>query len=603
MPRIDEMPEHRARLPHSTHDLSHTFGFTATSAHLLPIFHTMIDAGDSIDLNVSFNLRTQPLSSAAMEQIDCHVEYFFVPMFLLYEPFGSIYYQIEDNYSSLYDNSLIPTGGVFPVWDWQNNVRIKLLNNETAFPYTQNGVVSGDCLGVMAYRLLDMLGFNAPNNLFDVNISPAQAWNPNIFPYQLLAYHCIYQKYYRLDAREKYQPKTFNWDSKYQSSVVTLTDQEIIDLFTLHYRPKASDYFTDVKVSPMVDVLNLLNKNSLDVTNQWLTRSTIPTGRDTITSGSVGLEGNTTNQNSAPFSLRVPANDIQTQFGMRVNNQFGAALQGLGVNGFDIGTANIRAMFANEKLWNVTGRAKKNYDDQTLAHFGYKVPHDPKHEISSFGHDHTVIDIGEVISTAQTTGADLGSIAGKGYAHLTGKSHRFKAPCHGVVMAIFSVCPRLRYGETFCKHNAVTSRFDLPIPEYDHLGLQPLFFYEGYLGDASRRTETMGWQYRYEQWKRRYNRVSRAFVQGNPLASWMVTAFPWVSFQGDLANTSSYVDYLYKPDMLNQLFLVQYTGAWSAAYETVPASIYDFDPFVVNMSIGAKLSSWMSDYSLPRLDA
>ena len=39
MPRIDEMPEYRAKLGKSVHDLSHKFGFTATVGHLLPVFH------------------------------------------------------------------------------------------------------------------------------------------------------------------------------------------------------------------------------------------------------------------------------------------------------------------------------------------------------------------------------------------------------------------------------------------------------------------------------------------------------------------------------------------------------------------------------------
>ena len=45
MPRIDEMPEFRAKIPHSTHDLSHSFGLTATVGHLMPIFHTLVDTG------------------------------------------------------------------------------------------------------------------------------------------------------------------------------------------------------------------------------------------------------------------------------------------------------------------------------------------------------------------------------------------------------------------------------------------------------------------------------------------------------------------------------------------------------------------------------
>ena len=39
----------------------------------------------------------------------------------------------------------------------------------------------------------------------------------------------------------------------------------------------------------------------------------------------------------------------------------------------------IRQMFANEKkLAMITGRTKKNYDSQVLAHYGVNVPHDVK---------------------------------------------------------------------------------------------------------------------------------------------------------------------------------------------------------------------------------
>ena len=38
----------------------------------------------------------------------------------------------------------------------------------------------------------------------------------------------------------------------------------------------------------------------------------------------------------------------------------------------------IRQLFANEKLAMITGRTKKNYDSQVLAHYGVSVPHDVK---------------------------------------------------------------------------------------------------------------------------------------------------------------------------------------------------------------------------------
>lgn len=77
MPRIDEMPQYRARLSRTTHDLSHKFGFTATVAHLLPVFHDFLQPGETVELGFNYNLRTQPLASAAMVDIKSHVEYFF----------------------------------------------------------------------------------------------------------------------------------------------------------------------------------------------------------------------------------------------------------------------------------------------------------------------------------------------------------------------------------------------------------------------------------------------------------------------------------------------------------------------------------------------
>ena len=123
MPRIDEMPQYRAKLPRYDHDLSHKFGFTATVAHLLPVFHDLLNPGETVELAFNYNLRTQPLQSAAMVDIVGHVEYFFVPMFLLYEPFGSMFFNINDQYSSNYPvNSLSQNVlRTFPVLDFGSN--------------------------------------------------------------------------------------------------------------------------------------------------------------------------------------------------------------------------------------------------------------------------------------------------------------------------------------------------------------------------------------------------------------------------------------------------------------------------------------------------
>lgn len=657
MSKVDLMPEYRANLPRTGHSLSHDLAFTATTAHLLPVFHDFLNAGESVTLGFDFFIRTQPLEAAAMSKIKCHTEYFFVPMQMLYQGFSDWYYGIREQFSSRF--SVNGELGEFKLPKLNlSDVENELFTNRAAayLGYANLRVQTGECVGKSAYRFFDILGI--PPHRIARGVTDKSLGN--IFPYQILAYNCIYQNYYRLDTRELFVPDSFNVDQYFSTG--TISHANFAKYCLLHRRPYDNDYFKDIKVSPIVDGLNLNNKSTLQVASQFLTR------------GSQLQQGYPGTSSSGPFDDHFGINNrIATQFGFTQReyadtvdvdfSNFGVGYNNLYQNAnehssfqtrgnavfdnaghlsrdidgsetvsehnhsltgyasvdiptdlIDIGTANIRAMFASEKLWSVTGRAKKNYDDQTLAHFGFKVPHDPKHQISCFGHDVTDISIGEVISTANTgaSGSPLGEIAGKGYAAQGNQRHKFTAPCHGVVMAIFSIVPEIYYDDTFAKWNKISDRDDLYTPEYDHLGMQPLFGYEaGYSPAQSDPAQILGWQYRYEQWKRRYNRCTSIFSSsiagGGSLSSWFHTE---PSFQGtisegvlDSPNTASAASFLTLPNALNDIFLYGYVTNWSSQYESTPYAIYEGDPFVVSSHIDCVKVSTMSDYSLPRLDA
>lgn len=622
MPRIDEMPQYRARLSRTTHDLSHKFGFTATVAHLLPVFHDFLQAGETIELGFNYNLRTQPLASAAMVDIKSHVEYFFVPAFLLYEPFGQMFYDINDQHSSNFPqpDNVMRLQNDLPVLDFADFLS-EMQSNDSL----RVGFEEWLC---HAYRLFDMLGYN---NTHMNQTGVTDNWNPNVFPYPILAYNCIYQYYYRLDSRERFNQHLFNWDQYYMSPVVDRTGSfanlgvDWWDLIRLYYRPKDSDYFTDIKVSPIVDVLNLNVKNALPAANDWLDANSAPTAaalsgnagiysviqQQLAAAGStgaaqwdVGLGTNSVVVKSADGSYPSGVVDLYSQSG-GLNNSAGTEPLQLRTSHTHVlssasalNTANIRALFATEKLNSITGRARKHYDDQVLAHLGFKVPHDPKHEISCFGHDRGLIHIGEVISTADTANAGLGEIAGKGYGSLQVKPHKFTAPCHGVVMAILSFVPDITYAKTYQKCNAVTGKNDFYQPEYDSLGMQPLFGYESDITDYANRSRIVGWQYRYEQWKRRFNRVSKAFAGVGNLDSWMLDFD--APHAANVANTNNFEEYLHSPSELNQIMLVNYVDSVPGADET---HVYDGDPFVIDGFVHCKKVSTMSDFSLPRLDA
>lgn len=602
MPRIDEMPKYRASLPKHTHNLSHDFGFTCSTGQLLPVFHDYLNAGETVNLSFNYFLRTQPLQSAAMCKLRCHTEYFFVPMQLLYQPFGSFLYGITDEFSSQFSGTLMD---VLPVVDIDDCINSSVYNSPARTLYKQNGVAVGDTDNALVYRLGTMFGFDL--EWLRSGTVQNDHTNPNVFPYMYLAYQCIYQNYYRLDNREVFHQDYFNFDKWYATPLIDSNTVGFPDLniFSLRYRPLQNDYFTDVKVSPIVDVLNLNNKNIFPIVNTWLTRS-IASSKPVLGSGTIGL--NNVALTGSPMKNN-PSSDIQTQFGF-VGDTTSTVPNPI-LNGVDISTANIRAMFANEKLWSITGRAKKHYDDQTLAHLGFEVPHDPKHEITLIGHDISDISIGEVISTANTynsgsgTGSPLAEIAGKGYGNDKSKVHKFTAPCHGVVMVIFSVTVDRNYFEGVPKYNIMRDRNDLYQPEFDHLGMQPLFMYETADINYSRHGEIFGWQYRYEQWKRRYNRVTPAFCHSvsrtGSFYSWMNTSYANLTSDSNKANTPSFVNFLNLPTDINDIMLVSYQI--NLYGQSGATDYFAYDPFIVASHINCKKISTMSDYSLPRLDA
>ena len=103
-----------------------------------------------VNLGFDYKLRTQPLQVCCNGKLNTHVEYFFVPMQLLYEPFGSMYYGLNDNYSSNFPcnqtNNVLDS---FPVLDF-NVVQTQLVGNLT-------NVVGFENWYNHCYRLFDFL--------------------------------------------------------------------------------------------------------------------------------------------------------------------------------------------------------------------------------------------------------------------------------------------------------------------------------------------------------------------------------------------------------------------------------------------------------------
>ena len=606
-------PEHHASLPMEWHDISRELSFTSSTGHILPLYHHPLNAGEKVKFNMDVFARSNPLIASPMADVEMKIYSFFVPMQMLFTLFGDVRYNVDDRLSSLYSGDSVQRD--FPKTNFLhinpgNAAASRLIVDDSlgAAAIAELGPQYTnyfDCQGKERFRLLWHLGYN-PYRIY-VNSQtgrPVDGYEftesvnmPYIFPYAALAYQAIYQKHFRLEERERYDVDAFNVD-KYWNDSSDMANYLVQQKFLqMRYHPRHSDYFTQIKVNPLISGVNALYQNSTDVTYDtgWPDPPYFNDGQDTFFDSRVGT------------SVDISYSDRVIKDGLTQLSRD------------QVSTAGLRRLFANEKLLRITGKAGKNYDSQVLAHFGFKVPKDVKHDLTFIGCDSAIFHFGEVTSTSDTytgvadTGAVLGEIAGKGYLNLNGRKREFTAPVDGVFMVLSAFVPRFSYDLNFEKINAIVSKDDFFTPEYDHLGMQPVFSYEVNPSNIGT-SNILGWQYGYQQFKKRYNKVSPAFLipksgrSVNIMSCWLLgrkpLAFRHLLDQNNnpIAEIVPYWNFLSSPEDLNSIMVTPYDTSWNEAYYTNPFLMFQSDPFIVQSRMTCFLHSTMSKTSEPRLD-
>lgn len=610
----NQMPDHRARLSRSGFDMSQSFAFTASTGMLLPVYSEFLNNGETVYVSDSLFARTQPMVTPAMADVDFYLDWFFVPMTMLYTGWGQTRMQVRDFVSSNFEaQSSQPGGdGYFPLHDlvgsyfnlassqWNNGSTLSHsgTNFNTAVTLSPNNfdvVVKGQ------FRLLDALGLN-PYGVFVRNSgeevpTSGPFYNPSIFPWRGLAYQCIYQRWYRNDDYEPLLVSSYNVD-RFASSGFTPLPTSPMFPYLLRWADYRRDYFTSIKPSAISSSLNVLNSG----TTSPNVYSSLRDIDNFLASNYEVAVSETTGRRSNPA-------DTVTSV-----NAGGVNLFNDGASVYVTGTAGLRSLFAVEKLLRITGRAAKDYDSQVLAHFGFKIPHDVKHDITRLRSSNGLLHIGEVVGTADTfngtSGSALGELAGKGYVSITNKKKmKFTAPVDGALMCIFRAIPRQRIIGTFDKQNAVANRTDLYIPEFDKLGMQPLYDYE-FQRSAMGTSGFSGWQFRYDQFKRKFDRASAVFASPgrytdsvNQYSAWVLSRYGFGTSTESSAPISTAGFLKCPPTALNSIMVVPYvtTVAVENLTSTSPnmGAEYYTDPFICDFHADVKKVSTMSPSGEP----
>lgn len=589
--KLNSMPGYQARMPKQPHDTSRELTFTASTAMELPVYYDMLHLGDELHFNGNLFARLNPLFTAALCEIDLHVDYFFVPLSVMYTPAPSMFYQTDDLVSSLFVTTQDLVKDKFPLYRIDEVLSaISHTPNNPAWSSSPLPTNKFDCSGKSALRLCDLLDYN-PIPLTDPVTETT--FNPNETPWFLAAYHACHELYYRNDDRE---PKSYAYQLDFwYNNPNGFADNS---LFNLRYVNAYKDYFTSAKISPIGSSVSMLSGSA-----SWDLLSKV---------------------NSYLFNLDDPKR-VGTD-GSYFDGQSDNSLTTIGTphlsDGYErlFNAASIRQLFMVDKLLRVTGRADKDYESQFLAHFGVKIPHDVLHNITHIGHDMCTLSPSPVISSANTfdgtSGSALGEIGGQGQVSMTGKRRNFTAPCHGVFMAVFYALPRWHYQSGVSKLHDLSSPDKFWQPEYDRKGMQPLFTYEA--APVALSSDRIGWQFAYEQFKRKYDKASIAFrgvpsqfSSVNAYSPWVLSKFPFSNPTGSWVSATNlqFYDFYATPHDLDGIMQVPYQSTW-IDWGDIPESerrynlhlLFQTDPFILDYRMQCKKVNYMSEFGEPELD-
>lgn len=512
----------KASLKYSPHDLSHQLKFTSSVGQLLPVYWDFLSPGDKIEITPSMFSRLQNMTSPAFTRLTEHVDFFAVPMNQLYSPFEAVFYGVNDLRSDMFQVANVRQ--TYPTFDLANT-RADFKTGYMAFRTDRFNVPHNHNFT----RFCDLLQYGS--KVIDQIPEGVQAVNPIL----LQAYQKIYQDFYRLSDREEKDVSSYNLDSYYNTQRIGA--DRMRKLFKLQYRPWKKDYFTNVKVTPLVNggiSIGMFNNwQPSENVPQWLNSSVqiTPTGTD-------GL-GNTLGPNQ-PVTDMASTSVPNPDSGQPTN----------------VSVVTLKQMFSLYKLMKITAKAGKTIDKQQLAHFGVKMPKGSSGEVIYLGSSHGTIQVDSVVASTASDSLDttqpLGALGGKAQGQVNGRKVSYTADQHVVIMAIYSCVPESDYSSVgMNRFHLYVNPEDFFKPELEQLGMQPMFGLEAdYTQYFEQNNMILGWVERWRELKQKYDRIS-----GGLLSNWR----NWCTQR--VVQDNNLESFLINPNMLDSIMLVPFESS------------------------------------------
>ena len=280
------------------------------------------------------------------------------------------------------------------------------------------------------YGAMPYIGESINVNEFNASM---YAYEANLFYF--LAYQKIYQDHFLDSNFENVNPLSYNVDDLFSTDSMQSKFDLKLDIKSLD---RALDIFSPRYVKYNKDLLSNIHPSPLFIDDVSQTIKSF-VGSDTVWSGN-----NTSIVKDSP--------------------------------GF-VSAANLRNLFAFDKMQQISSRAPKTYKGQMLAHYGVNVADDMTESIYCGGFQ-KVLEVNPVIATSDGQAADSSTNFGQQGSYIdSGQSGHvdFDAKEPGVLMCVSWFSPASLYdSDGIDAFNVKFAREDYFVPEMEDLGMQPI---------------------------------------------------------------------------------------------------------------------------------
>lgn len=548
-----------AKLPRNPFDRSHSISTNSKLGFIEPVFSEFVPAGSHVEINRSEVFRTADVNTAAMVGFDHFIDFFAVPVRLLWSEFDNWLLNIHDQHSSSFVDLSAPADNCpmraqLPGWSLYNILltsdnydgTVAPGTGETTYPdfkFPDTSPIGYDgILGFNRRRLLNRLKYGIvpmqqdPADLGFIHLTKDGFGyvydHSNEFQnlLRLCAYQKCYYDHYRNTAYENQSPFFFNLD--WLKPGVTPSTTQLGKLMTyltnLHSVNYRKDFFQAIYPA--------LNYIPVDDTS-WSVPANVVQAYGVLpytitgTTGSDASRWRDSNEDEPvsfnPIGIDAGGtiyNDAQSKSFHHSHLLSLNTSQSIAPNAYNVQA--IRGAFALDKLKRQSAYAPRHIKDQYEARYGFKYKGDDMHcvRIGSFKNE---INLSEVTQTTPTSGSPLGTIGGKGYSACD-FGETIKYDCgegETIIMGLSYFMPRLCYDSlALDPFNCKIDREDFIIPEFMDLGLQPVYrkYFqvadaEGNSADTVNNT-VQAYQVRYQEYKTGVNRNFGLFNIGNQLS-------------------------------------------------------------------------------------